>query len=76
MPVILEPTFPEQLWSLLAPAAIPPARIAAADYAPATGAHAWPEIPHDLQPWLLVLIAMLFVIERWIASGRREVASE
>jgi len=75
-PIILQPTFPEQLWSLLAPAVIPPARIAAADYAPVTGARAWPEIPRDLQPWLLVLIAMLFVIERWIANGRREVASE
>lgn len=76
MPVILEPTFPEQLWTLLAPAATLPARIAAADYAPVTGARAWPEVPRDLRPWLLVLIAMLFVIERWLAAGRREVASE
>ena len=76
MPVILQPTFPEQLWSLFAPAAIPPARIAATDYAPGTGTRVWPEIPRDLQPWLLVLIAMLFVIERWFANGRREVASE
>lgn len=76
MPNILDPTFPEQLWSLFAPAAAPPARIAANDYAPVTGASAWPEIPRDLQPWLLVLIALLFAIERWIASGRREVASE
>lgn len=76
MPVLLEPTFPDQLWSLLAPAAVPPARIAARDYVPGTGARAWPEIPRDLQPWLLVLIAMLFLVERWIANGRREVISE
>jgi hypothetical protein len=76
IPVLLDPTFPERLWSLLAPAATPPARIAAADYAPSAGARTWPEIPRDLQPWLLLLIAILFVIERWIANGRREVASE
>jgi len=76
MPVVLDPAFPEQLWTLFAPATTPPARIAAVDYAPGTGARAWPEIPRDLQPWLLILIALLFVIERWIANGRREVASE
>jgi len=71
MPILLEATFPEQLWALFAPAPPPPSRIAARDYAPATGAHAWPEKPSDLQPWLLLLIAGLFVIERWMASGRR-----
>ena len=76
MPVILEPSFPDRLWFLFAPAATSPARIAATDYTPITGARAWPEIPRALQPWLLLLIAMLFVIERWIATGRREVASE
>lgn len=72
MPVLLEATFPEQLWALFAPAPPPPSRIAARDYAPATGARAWPEQPTDLQPWLLLVIAGLFVLERWMASGRRE----
>ncbi|MFC5578218.1 BatA domain-containing protein [Lysobacter niabensis] len=76
MPQLLEPEFPELLWQLFAPQAPEPARIAAADYRPRTGARAWPEIPRDLQPWLLVLVAALFVIERWMASGRRGIAPE
>jgi hypothetical protein len=72
MPILLEAAFPEQLWALFAPAPPPPSRIAARDYAPATGARAWPEQPTNLQPWLLLLIAVLFAIERWMASGRRE----
>jgi hypothetical protein len=72
MPILLDAAFPEQLWALFAPAPPPPSRIAARDYAPATGGRAWPEQPTDLQPWLLLLIAGLFVIERWMASGRRE----
>lgn len=72
MPNLLEAAFPEQLWALFAPAPPPPSRIAARDYAPATGAGAWPEQPTDLQRWLLLVIAGLFVIERWMASGRRE----
>ncbi|GAB3351829.1 BatA domain-containing protein [Lysobacter tyrosinilyticus] len=76
MPIILEPTFPDQLWTLFAPAPTPPTRIAASDYIPLTGARAWPETPRDLQPWFLILVALLFVVERWMASGRREVVSE
>lgn len=72
MPILLDAAFPEQLWTLFAPASPPPSRIAARDYAPETGGPAWPEQPTDLQPWLLFLIAGLFVIERWMASGRRE----
>ncbi len=72
MPLVLDAAFPEQLWALFAPAPPAPSRIAARDYAPTTGARAWPEQPTDLQPWLLLLIAALFLIERWMASGRRE----
>ncbi|HEY1140749.1 MAG TPA: BatA domain-containing protein [Lysobacter sp.] len=72
MPILLDAAFPDQLWALFAPAPPPPSRIAARDYAPTTGARAWPEQPTDLQSWLLLLIAGLFVIERWMASARRE----
>lgn len=75
MPILLDAGFPEQLWTLFAPAAPAPTRVAARDYAPRTGGRAWPEQPRDLQPWLLLLIAALFVIERWMASGRREVVA-
>lgn len=73
MPMLLDASFPDRLWALFASVPPAPARIAARDYAPATGARAWPEQPEDLQPWLLLLIAALFVVERWMASGRREV---
>lgn len=72
MPLLLDAVFPEQLWSVFAPAPPAPTRVAARDYTPGTGARAWPEQPDDLQPWLLLLIAALFLAERWMASGRRE----
>ena len=72
LPQLLEPDFPERLWSLFAPAAPLPVRAHAQDYAPRTGASAWPERPRDLQAWLLALIATLFAIERVLATGRRE----
>lgn len=76
MPLLLEPEFPAQLWHLFAPPGRMPSRIAATDYAPRTGGAAYPEVPRDLQPWLLLVIAALFVAERWLASGRRERTSE
>jgi hypothetical protein len=75
LPELLEPDFPEHLWSLFAPPAAAPARIAAVDYAPRTGGRAWPVQPSDLQPWLLALVAALFLVERFLASGRREVSA-
>ncbi|GAB3095413.1 BatA domain-containing protein [Lysobacter terrae] len=74
LPQLLEADFPQRLWALFAPAAPLPTRVAAQDYAPRTGARAWPEQPRDLQPWLIVLIAALFVIERLLATARREAA--
>jgi hypothetical protein len=76
MPLLLEPEFPAQLWHLFAPPVRMPSRIAASDYAPRTGGAAYPEVPRDLQPWLLLAIAALFVVERWLASGRRERTNE
>ena len=73
MPLLLDATFPERLWQVFAPSTPLPTRIAARDYAPQAGRSAWPEQPRDLQPWLLLLIAALFLVERWMASGRREV---
>lgn len=72
MPLLLDASFPERLWTLFAPGPPVPSRVAARDYAPATGARAWPDRPIDLQPWLLLLIAALFLVERWMATGRRE----
>lgn len=69
IPQLLEPHFPDRLAGLLAPAP-PPGRITAADHTPLTGAPAWTRPPLDLRPWLALLIALVFVGERWLATRR------
>lgn len=71
MPVLLEPDFPERLRALFVPESAAPARIAAQDHRPRTGMLPYPEAPRPLAPWLVVLIAMLFLVERWLANGPR-----
>jgi hypothetical protein len=71
MPELLQAEFPERVWSLFAPPVPAPARVPASDYAPVRQARTWPAQPRDLQPYLLVAIAALFVLERLLASGRR-----
>ncbi len=74
MPALAESDFPEALWSLLAQ---PPApdRVASANYAPTIRPtpDAPPYNPHpvDLRPWLAVVVAALFTVERWLATRRR-----
>ncbi len=75
MPLLLEAEFPQRLREALAPPMQPPARAVARAFAPTTGARAQPTAPRDLQPWLAVLIALLFAIERWLATARRRGAS-
>lgn len=74
MPVLLEPTFPQQLRALLQPPPPLPARADAAAYAPVTGGASFPETPRELVTPLLWLLVALFALERWLASGRREPA--
>ncbi|ATC25734.1 hypothetical protein EIB18_15005 [Caulobacter vibrioides] len=74
LPALVEPDFPDRLWTLLDPPPAP-ARVAAQDYTPTVGA-AGPALafnPHpiDLRPWLAVLIAALFAAERWLATRRK-----
>lgn len=71
MPVLLEADFPQRLRDAFDILPVEPARVAARDYAPRTGAPAWPERPQPLIPWLAWLVALLFVLERWVASGPR-----
>ncbi|MBJ7444276.1 MAG: hypothetical protein JHD32_08195, partial [Sphingobium sp.] len=70
MPALLEADFPAQLRAVLAPAPPAPARVAAADYAPLTGARAYDQPPQDMRPWLAMLIAVLLIAERWLATRR------
>lgn len=72
MPHLFEPGFPRQLRMLFetAPA---PTRADAEDVVPVTGAASGPVAPRELRPWLAVLIALLLLAERWLAtSARRE----
>jgi len=73
MPVLVESGFPDQLWALLAPPP-PPARVAAADYAPSVrpGADGFVHGPQpvSLRPWLALIAAAIFAAERWLATRR------
>ncbi|PIB91866.1 BatA domain-containing protein [Caulobacter sp. FWC2] len=73
MPVLVEPDFPAQLWTLLAPPPAP-SRVAATDYAPsvrpAAGGMAYNPNPVSLRPWLALLIALIVAAERWLATRR------
>lgn len=71
MPLLLEADFPQRLRDALAPSMQPPARADARAFVPTLGARAQPPAPRDLQPWLAVLIALLFGVERWLATARR-----
>ncbi|UZK70352.1 BatA domain-containing protein [Sphingomonas sp. S1-29] len=72
MPILLDATFPDRLAELLDPAP-PPARASAADHAPLTGTPAWPQPPLDLAPWFALAIALVFAIERLLATRPRRV---
>lgn len=71
LPALLEADFPQHLRSLFDATRPAPARVFATDHVPATGGPVFPQSPRDMQPWLLVLIALLFLLERWMASGPR-----
>lgn len=71
MPALLDPGFPAALRALVADPPQPPRRVLAADHAPRSGAAPWPEQPRPLAPWLVWLVAGLFLLERWMASGPR-----
>ena len=75
MPQLLDPTFPQQLRAALEPPGVAPARVAADEHEPLTGGPTFAIAPRDLQPWLALLIALVFLLERWLAtSSRRAVA--
>ncbi len=76
MPELLDAGFPSQLRMLFSDAPAAPARVAARDYAPTPGAAPWPQPQRPLAAWLALLAGLLFLLERWLASGpRREAAA-
>lgn len=70
MPILLEPRFAGELGALLAPGAHAPDRVDARAHAPASGAPTWPLSPTEIAPWLVLLAALLFLLERWLATRR------
>ena len=69
-PILQDADFPRQLLALVQPANAPQ-RVAARAHVPLTGAAAPHPQPRDLAPWLLVLIVLLFALERWLATAPR-----
>ena len=70
IPQLVEPGFPDALLTMLDPRPAP-ARVAAVDHAPLTGAAPYDQPPLDLRPWLALLIALIFAGERWLATRRQ-----
>jgi hypothetical protein len=71
MPELLDADFPEHLHALLSPTPAAPAQDLAKYQKPFAGLSAWPESPRPLQNWLSLLIATLFLLERWLANAPR-----
>ncbi|QND79255.1 BatA domain-containing protein [Pseudoxanthomonas mexicana] len=70
MPALLDADFPHRLRALFDVRAVAPTRVLATDYAPTRGGATYPVAPRDLQPWLALLIAVLVLVERWMATRR------
>ncbi len=71
LPELHDAAFPALLRGWLADPPAPPARAIAAQVAPTTAAFDWTLPSRPLDAWLVVLIALLFALERWLAGGRR-----
>ncbi|MDG2524023.1 BatA domain-containing protein [Stenotrophomonas sp. HITSZ_GD] len=54
---------------------VPPARVSAADFAPAQQPRSWPRAAQPLAPLLALLIALVFALERWMATAPRRSAA-
>ncbi|QQP97263.1 BatA domain-containing protein [Lysobacter enzymogenes] len=74
-PALTQPGFAAGLRDLFAAQAPSPSRVAARDYAPAGGGPAFAAPPLDLRPWLALLAAVLFLLERWLATRSKRGAA-
>ena len=73
MPVVLDADFPRQLADALTPTRPDASHALARDWPPLVGAAPWQPAPVPLQPWLALLLAVVFGIERLVAmrAGRQ-----
>ena len=75
LPALLEPDFPTALRTVLAPTPIAE-RAWATSYTPIRGERiAYARTPEPLGPWLALLIALLFGVERWLATAARRMVT-
>jgi hypothetical protein len=75
MPELLDPAFAATLRDLVSPPAPPPMRVSAAAHTPTNAAAPFPLPPRALAPWLAVLIALVFLAERLLATRRGRFAA-
>lgn len=71
MPELLDADFPQQLQVALSPQAAPPQRVNATEIAPLLHKGERLQSTENLQPWLGLLIALFFALERWLATRQR-----
>lgn len=75
MPVLYESNFPEKLKYVISPDAVAPSRVASRDLIPVAGRAAFARALTDLAPFLALLAAALFLIERVLATRARRRAA-
>ncbi|HBK57729.1 MAG TPA: hypothetical protein DDZ76_15810 [Xanthomonadales bacterium] len=69
LPELVEPDFPELLSRWLSAAQPAPSLGPATAFRPSTGGPAPHPIEQRLDHWLILLIALVFLVERWLASS-------
>lgn len=69
-PELLDARFPQWLQARLQAPPPAPTRVDAPAYAPLPGAAAYTPPNPPLAPWLAVVLAALFLVERWLAAGQ------
>lgn len=75
MPALLETEFPERLQALFSAPSAGPTQSPASLHKPLKSLPAWPEVPTPLDTWLIWIIAVLFLLERWVASAKKRWSS-
>ncbi|KFL36992.1 hypothetical protein N788_12145 [Arenimonas donghaensis DSM 18148 = HO3-R19] len=68
-PELLDPRFPRWLLQQLQPPPAAPARVDARRHVPRDDGPAFTPPSPPLAPWLVLVLAALFVVERWLAAG-------
>lgn len=74
LPALRHASLPERLRAVLIADAAAPDQARADAVAPAPSATPAPDPATSMNGWLALLVALLFVAERWLATGRRRVA--